>query len=146
SLLGRAQLRLERHEAALGTFERRLRDAPEKDGSHFFIGETLRRLGRCEEALQAFAAELENVRSGYATAAGFGRAQALRACGRNDEAVEAYRAYLGLRPDDVEAWQELVTLLAELGRVDEAAGANASAARALAVRERSLLPPMPRYW
>ncbi|MFN8109071.1 MAG: tetratricopeptide repeat protein [Thermoleophilia bacterium] len=53
----------------------------------------------------------------------FGYAVALRAAGRTDEAVEQFRAYLGLTTDEGNGWQRLGEALAELGRADEAADA-----------------------
>jgi tetratricopeptide (TPR) repeat protein len=53
----------------------------------------------------------------------FAYAVELQRAGRLEEAVEQYRAYLGLQEDEGNAWQRLGESLAALGRPEEAADA-----------------------
>lgn len=53
----------------------------------------------------------------------FAYAVELQKAGRHEEAVEQYRAYLGLQEDEGNAWSRLGECLAALGRTDEAADA-----------------------
>jgi len=53
----------------------------------------------------------------------FAYAVELQRAGRLEEAVEQYRAYLGLQEDEGNAWQRLGEALAGMGRTDEAADA-----------------------
>ncbi len=53
----------------------------------------------------------------------FGYANELLHAGRDEEAVEQLRAYLGLAEDEGNAWGRLAEALARLGRPDEAADA-----------------------
>jgi len=53
----------------------------------------------------------------------FAYAVELQRAGRLEDAVEQYRAYLGLQEDEGNAWQRLGEALAALGRADDAADA-----------------------
>lgn len=53
----------------------------------------------------------------------FGYANELLHAGRDEEAVDELRAYLGLAEDEGNAWGRLAEALARLGRPDEAADA-----------------------
>src|SRR5262245_47933545 len=57
------------------------------------------------------------------------RAAALEACGRYEEAVDAYRETLRCDPDNADAQRRLGLLLRELGRDEEANQAFAAAQR-----------------
>jgi tetratricopeptide (TPR) repeat protein len=61
--------------------------------------------------------------------AAVGRAGALKAMGRKNEAVQAYGEALKLRPGDLVGNQELAVILAEMGRLPEAADAFRTAVR-----------------
>ncbi|PWC83126.1 hypothetical protein TSH100_21500 [Azospirillum sp. TSH100] len=102
---------------------------PTLAGTHNNHGNTLRALGRLDEAVTAYrAAVAHGLHEGMAH---YNLGSVLRQAERRDEAEDAFRQALALRPDHAEAWNNRGNLLRDLGRFGEAA---VDYRRALALR------------
>jgi TolB-like protein/Tfp pilus assembly protein PilF len=105
-------------EVALAAYRRAYQLAPGNADVLTFYGSALNGEGRAREAAPILKQALEVDPLNRVALISSAGAQAR--LGRTDEAVQAYRAVINLYPEFVEAQEDLGTLLAERGRLDEA--------------------------
>jgi predicted O-linked N-acetylglucosamine transferase (SPINDLY family) len=117
-LLGAAEARLGRHDAAIAHFRQAVAILPGNAEAHSNLGILLGTLGRDAEAATAFGAVIALLPS-HADAHG-NLGVVLERLGRTDEAVAALRRAVKLRPDHAVAWFNLGNLYRSGGQTEEA--------------------------
>jgi tetratricopeptide (TPR) repeat protein len=106
----------DRDAEAIEVFRRGLELAPMMPALSIQLGHALLRQRSCVEAKAAFAHALD-ISPGSPDAV-LGIASAHQELGENAPAVEYFRRYLGMRPDDHTAWLHLGHCLLEIGQLD----------------------------
>ena len=114
------------HELALKEYEAFLRTFPASanmDIVHFRIGECARGLGKFEAAEKEFETVFKTSKTDYRYKAGFKRAELFAEMGRNDAAIDLYRAVIKENPPEEIAsasHYQLGDLLLKTGKNDDA--------------------------
>jgi predicted Zn-dependent protease len=126
---------------ALASFDRAAAAAPDLPSLHYHRGDALERLGRPDEALAAYEAEISRQPHHYFSR--FNRARLLAVQGAPlDEVIAALREALAVRPEAPEAALFLAQSLADRGDAGDLAEAERWATAGLAAAEVPQLQAM----
>ena len=120
-LLGSAQARLGRHDAAIACFQRAIAIRPDNAEAHNNLGILFAGLGHDEQAASAFRRVVALVPAHADAYSNLG--VVLGREGQLEEAATAFRRAVKLRPDHAAAWFNLGNLYKDGGRPEEAIAA-----------------------
>ena len=136
SFLGYAYFKAGRHDDAIGAYQRLLELQPDNSRGHAALGTVLHEAGRDEEARGHYLRALELA----PTASAWSNLGTLDYfSGRYAEAIEEYRAAIGLRPNNATTQRNLGDAMQAAGRQSDAARAY-TAARTLLLQQLATNP------